>query len=231
MTKKANLSNKNENNRAQVFFRLESRWGTDSSWKSFYFYFFSNWTNLEKWNEIYSCVCVLCVFWERLLAFFGDVPRWWGWWCNLQTLDKNTCVWKEHGMEKAQTVFLCCVISRLISYYVLVSDWGVELFYSFFATLAWISKSLNGFTFTEWAPKRLGEFFLLFLFFCVGRIFGFGIQTFCFVLLFLLYKRQWNFFALELWPTLCLVVAPHFLLSISRKEKEMNQAVSQEAKE
>jgi hypothetical protein len=108
---------------AQVFsVRIQVRHGFELE----EFFFFSStgqtWKNETRFTAV-------CVFWERLLAFFfGDVPRWWGWWCNLQTLDKNTCVWKEHGMEKSSnSLFVLCYF-RDWFLIMLVSDWGVELF-------------------------------------------------------------------------------------------------------
>lgn len=131
MTKK-NLSNKNENNRASFFsLRIQVRHGFEL--EEFFFF-----PQLDKPGKMKRDL-QLCVFSERgcwlFLGMFqdgedDDVI------CRHST--KTPVFEKNTGWKKAQTVFLCCVISEIdfLLCSSLIGGWSC--FYSFFATLPWI---------------------------------------------------------------------------------------------
>jgi hypothetical protein len=103
----------------------------------------------------------LCVFSERgcWLFFLGmfqdgeddDVT------CRHST--KTPVFEKNTGWKKAQTVFLCCVISEIdfLLCSSLIGGWSC--FYSFFATLAWILKESKWIYIYRMSPKATGRIF------------------------------------------------------------------------
>jgi hypothetical protein len=134
-------------------------------------------------------LCVLCVcFVREVVGFFlgmfqdgedDDVI------CRHST--KTPVFEKNTGWKKAQTVFLCCVISEIdfLLCSSLIGGWSC--FYSFFATLAWILKESKWIYIYRMSPKATGRIFSFVPFLLCGENFRFWHSNFlfCFIISFI----------------------------------------------